>query len=73
MTAAAAFLLFMLTLIYMQVFGLVPNQVVFEAFKTAGTSTMSFLFGVLVNTRVPANSPALPAAKTDEPTPAPKN
>ena len=39
-------------LIALQFYGIEPNDRVFEAFKTAGTSAMSFFFGMLVNTRV---------------------
>lgn len=52
-TAALMSVIFFATLAVLCVTRMEPNERVFTAFTTAGMSAMSFLFGVLVNTRQP--------------------
>lgn len=60
-TAAMLVSVFVGTLAVMQFLKVSPNEQVFEAFKMAGTSAMSFFFGLLVSTRTNSEPPAPPA------------
>lgn len=68
LTAAVAFISYFGSLVALEFLKITPDEKVFEALKTAGTSTMSFLFGILVNTRVSPKD-----SKDATPEPAPKD
>lgn len=50
-TAAVAFMLFVVTLAYMLIMGIKPEDKTLTYFVAAGTAAFGFLSGVLTNTR----------------------